>query len=135
MPASVSLTFTLNRAALRSFSEVIHTVPSSSCTCCWVTELMISAPATMPNRSSSMMIGVIHCRLPDGISLRSIAPILRDLSYDCEVAVRLGCADLSMSLLRFSRSECGVTVVRYGLAAQAIVGFCDIRRSARIRLT
>lgn len=37
-----------------------------------------------------MMIGVIHCRLPDGISLRSIAPILRDLSYgEAAVAVRL----------------------------------------------
>ena len=74
-PASTSLFFALNRAALRSFSEVIHTVPSSSCTCRCVTELTMNAPAMMPSSRSSMTIGVIHRLLPDGnSSLRIIDP-------------------------------------------------------------
>ena len=74
-PASTSLFFALNRAALRSFNEVIHTVPSSSCTCRCVTELTMNAPAMMPSSRSSMTIGVIHRLLPDGnSSLRTIDP-------------------------------------------------------------
>ena len=82
-PALASLFFTLNRAALRSLSDVIHTVPSSSCTCRCVTELTMMAPATMPSSRSSMTIGVIHWRPPDGRSLLSSDPNRICRSYDC----------------------------------------------------
>ena len=81
-PASASLFFTLNRAAFWFFSEVTHTVPSSSCTWRRVTVLMITAPATSPRSSRSVITGTVHVCPPEGIRRRKAALMRRRRSYD-----------------------------------------------------
>ncbi len=70
MLASASSFFTLNRTAFWFFSEVTHTVPSSSCTWRRVTVLMITAPATSPRSSRSVITGTVHVCPPEGIRRR-----------------------------------------------------------------
>ena len=59
-PASAVLVLYVESYGLLVFSEVTHTVPSSSCTWRRVTVLMITAPATSPRSSRSVITGTVH---------------------------------------------------------------------------